>query len=113
MLGYCPSSWKKTRLADGQGKCFNNYIDTASNLMLCDCTVPPCNNGSVKLVGDSFIENGKYVQYCHGGAWHSLCAGGGSWTRVEANVVCRQLGHSGQGMLVLFIYNYSCPCRSQ
>ena len=48
-------------LTDGQGKCFNN-IDTASNLMLCDCTVPTCNNESVKLVGDIFIGNGKYVQ---------------------------------------------------
>ncbi len=48
----------------------------------------------------------EYVQYCHDGEWHWLCAGGGSWTRVEANVVCRQLGFSGQGMLVLMISSY-------
>ncbi len=40
----------------------------------------------------------EYVQYCHDGEWHWLCAGGGSWARVEANVVCRQLGLSGHGI---------------
>ncbi len=58
-----------------------------------------CNNGTVKLFerNDNLAE--RYVQYCHDGKWHWLCTGGGSWTRVEANVVCRQLGLSGQGML--------------
>ncbi|XP_064397490.1 neurotrypsin-like [Halichondria panicea] len=54
-----------------------------------------CKNGTVRLVRyGSFNE--EYVQYCHDGEWHSLCAGGGTWSRVEANVVCRQLGLSGQ-----------------
>ncbi len=65
-----------------------------------------CNNGFVQLVMLYTNSNEEYVQYCHDGKWHSLCAGGGNWTRVEANVVCRQLGHSGQGMLVLMISSY-------
>ncbi|XP_064397378.1 scavenger receptor cysteine-rich domain superfamily protein-like isoform X6 [Halichondria panicea] len=55
-----------------------------------------CNNGAVQLVRyGSFNE--EYIQFCHDGEWHSLCAGGGTWSRVEANVVCRQLGLSGHG----------------
>ena len=61
-----------------------------------------CNNGTVKLSERKYNLARRYVQYCHDEEWHWLCAGGGSWTRVEANVVCRQLGLSGQGML------YSC-----
>ena len=55
--------------------------------MLYDCAV--CNNGAVKLsVAGYFLLKEKYVQYCHDGEWHWLCTGGGSWMRVEANVVC-------------------------
>ncbi len=65
-----------------------------------------CNNGFVQLVILYENSNEEYVQYCHDGKWHFLCAGGGTWSRVEANVVCRQLGLSSQGMLVLMISSY-------
>ncbi|XP_064397392.1 egg peptide speract receptor-like isoform X2 [Halichondria panicea] len=58
-----------------------------------------CNNGTVKLSERNDNLARRYVQYCHDEEWHWLCAGGGSWTRVEANVVCRQLGLSGQGAI--------------
>ena len=71
-----------------------------------------CNNGFVQLVMLYENSNEEYVQYCHDGKWHSLCTGG-TWSRVEANVVCRQLGLSGQGMLVLMILSYMSLQSSQ
>ena len=92
-------------LADGQadGKCFTVIIIDDFNAL-----GAVCNNGTVKLFERNDNLARRYVQYCHDGEWNSSCAGGGSWTRVEANVVCRQLGHSGQGMLVVMISS-TCP----
>ncbi|XP_064397352.1 uncharacterized protein LOC135344154 isoform X2 [Halichondria panicea] len=64
--------------------------------ILADGQADVCNNGFVQLVMLYENSNEEYVQYCHDGKWHSLCTGG-TWSRVEANVVCRQLGLSGQG----------------
>ena len=71
-----------------------------------------CNNGAVKLSEEGgLFPNEKYIQFCHDGEWHSLCTGGGTWSRVEANVVCRQLGLSGQDMgyklYMSLNYNYN------
>ncbi len=84
-------------LADEKSKCFSTNNRTSYYY---DCAV--CNNGALQLdpLPDSNRNELKgYVQYCGNEQWQWLCVGGGNWTRVEANVVCRQLGYSGQGML--------------
>ncbi len=51
-----------------------------------------CTNGTIQLSPEK-----NFVQYCINDQWRTLCAGGGTWTRVEANVICTQLGMSSSG----------------
>ncbi len=87
-------------LAEEKSKYFSTNSRTSYYY---DCAV--CNNGALQLDDDDPLPNSNRnelqgcVQYCRNEQWQSLCVGGGNWTRVEANVVCRQLGHSGQGIL--------------
>ena len=55
-----------------------------------------CENGTVRL--DPFVNitsNEGYVQLCIANHWRTLC--GETFSRVDANVVCRQLGYSDEG----------------
>ncbi|XP_064397375.1 scavenger receptor cysteine-rich domain superfamily protein-like isoform X3 [Halichondria panicea] len=54
-----------------------------------------CNNGILRLVRLDDQVTKSYVQYCLDGEWCWLC--GKPFSRVEANVVCRQHGYSDQG----------------
>jgi hypothetical protein len=51
-----------------------------------------CDNGSVRLTGGPNKFEGR-VEICVGENWGQVCANVG-WTRNDARVVCRQLGHS-------------------
>ena len=50
-----------------------------------------CNNGAVRLVGGASSNEGK-VEYCHYGAWSSVCY---NFHDEEATVACKQLGFPG------------------
>ena len=56
-----------------------------------------CNHGDVRLVGGGSDLQGR-VEFCAGGEWTTICSNG--WDKREASVVCRQLGHSGDGTLL-------------
>ena len=58
-----------------------------------------CSHGDVRLVGGGSDLQGR-VEFCAGGEWATICSNG--WDEREASVVCRQLGHSGDGKSVLF-----------
>jgi deleted-in-malignant-brain-tumors protein 1 len=51
-----------------------------------------CDDGSVRLTGGPNRFEGR-VEVCgEDGSWGQVCAMG--WTRDDARVVCRELGHS-------------------
>ena len=55
-----------------------------------------CSHGNVRLVGGGSDLQGR-VEFCAGGEWTTICSN--RWDEREASVVCRQLGHSGDGRL--------------
>ena len=57
-----------------------------------------CSHGDVRLVGGGSDLQGR-LEFCAGGEWTTICSNG--WDEREASVVCRQLGHSGDGKFVL------------
>ena len=53
-----------------------------------------CTNGNVRLVGGSFDNEGR-VEMCFNQHWGTVCSAG--WDKVDASVVCRQLGFEANG----------------
>ena len=50
-----------------------------------------CTSGAVRLVGGTSSNKG-ILEYCHYGAWSSVCY---NFHDEEATVACKQLGFSG------------------
>ena len=64
-----------------------------------------CCDGIVTLAGGSLSNEGR-VEICQSGEWKTVCDN--NWGENEARVVCRQLGHTTQGMVILTAcYNYA------
>ncbi len=56
---------------------------------------PECTNGAIRLVGGTSDGMGR-VEVCSGEAWGTVCDD--SFGDVDAQVACRQLGFSAQGL---------------
>ena len=54
-----------------------------------------CAVGDVRLVGGSSYLEGL-VEVCFHDTWGNVCDD--EWDQADANVACRQLGHSDQGV---------------
>ncbi len=63
--------------------------------MVCIYSGPGCVEGSVRLVQSTNPNSGR-VELCHDLSWTTVTLIGST----EANVLCRQLGLSDEGILV-------------
>lgn len=50
-----------------------------------------CIEGAIRLASGAQSNTGR-VEVCHGETWGTICDS--SWTQMDANVACRQLGFS-------------------
>ena len=51
-------------------------------------------DGEARLVGGTTVSEGT-VEICFNNAWGTICHS--SWGSVDANIVCKQLGHQPTG----------------
>ena len=64
------------------------------------CLIPKsgCTHGSIRVVGGSNSLEGR-VEVCVSGVWGTVCDD--LWAQVDANIVCRQLGFSNAGQIMM------------
>ena len=60
--------------------------------------IVPCQNGDIRLVGSSDPLEGR-VEVCANRTWGTICDD--YWDNNDASVVCRQLGFSGEGKIMI------------
>ena len=58
-------------------------------------SVAPCNDGDIRLTGNSNVPQEGRVEYCLNNNWGTIC--GTSWGAPDAQVACRQLGYPTTG----------------
>lgn len=57
-----------------------------------------CSNGDLRLVDGNGHLEGR-VEICYDGVWGTVCSD--HWGRAEVSVVCRHLGYSSSGSVIL------------
>ena len=53
-----------------------------------------CVDGAVRLVNGSISQEGR-VEVCVNDVWGTICGTG--WNKIDAFVVCKQLGYTNSG----------------
>lgn len=67
-----------------------------------------CTNGEARLVGGAISNKGR-IEICINQIWGTVCDDG--WDYLDANVVCKQLGHQHFGKE--YIVQTSCMYRNR
>lgn len=82
-------------------------------IVVCILLLSGCREGNVRLIGGSTAREGR-VEFCLNSMWGTVCGNG--WDRVDASIVCRQLGFSSAGNPTFFkqcgIAIASCVCNN-
>ena len=63
----------------------------------------PCDYGQLQLVGGNSAKEGR-VEICIGGLWGTICDD--QYDRVDAAVICRQLGFKDIGTYYVCVRTY-------
>ena len=77
-------------------KCLLQQLANTSNKLY--LFAAPCRTGQLRLVGGNIPNEGR-VEICIDNEWGTVCDNG--WSSTDATVVCRQLGYSIQGQILL------------
>ena len=77
-------------------KCLLQQLANTSNKL--HLFAAPCTTGQLRLVGGNIPNEGR-VEICIDNEWGTVCDNG--WSSTDATVVCRQLGYSIQGQILL------------
>ena len=82
------------------------YTETLSSY------VTLCEHGAVRLEDGNSFDEGR-VEVCFEDHWATICDH--QWNEEDAEVVCRQLGHSGGiiciSLLTLWAHLCACLCK--
>lgn len=101
----CPYDWNTTSCShanDAGVSCLlGSELDCSAYLTthwLIHYSLGDCRSGSVRLIGGDNGYEGQ-VQFCLSGRWGTVSNDG--WGTPEAQVVCKQLGHSEIGIKMI------------
>ena len=75
----------------------NNFTESikSKRILLQMCLLfSGCREGSIRLLDGNSVREGR-VEFCLNSRWGTVCDNG--WDRVDASIVCRQLGFSSAG----------------
>ena len=66
--------------------------------------IAPCTDGELRLVGGNIANEGR-VEICLSNEWGTICDD--TFSSVDAEVVCRQLGYLTTGVYLMMIVFHS------